>query len=306
MAARTARAGQAVYFIAHAVPRTSAAAHKPVRAGRGAAARPGRAGPGRVSRARARQVSAMTGGSVMPRASGKASTGEAVANAASPSAAPRRRPAVANAAARMAKVAAASQGRGSPGQAGQAGGVGQAEQGHDRQVGVVGQPAAVGQGGQRQVGGGVLGQQGAGPGDHGGVGGGRGGEREPGQRGGQGTGQGGGQGRGAAAGGGPGGGQGGGGGVAGGGPDAPGPVVARAAEHRDRARVQREPRVPRRRPLPSQPGPEPGPEPRPGRRPPGQRSRRGRCGQGPHDPRLGSRRLAAHRPVEGFASTPQD
>jgi len=44
------------------------------------------------------------------------------------------------------------------------------------------------------------------------------------------------------------------------GPDAPGPVVARAAEHRDRARVQRERRVQGPHPPPPEPGLEPGAE----------------------------------------------
>src|SRR5208282_5733651 len=47
--------------------------------------------------------------------------------------------------------------------------------------------------------------------------------------------------------------------VAEGGPDAPGPVLARAAERRDPAGVERERRVPGRRPARPQPGPGPGP-----------------------------------------------
>ena len=59
----TARAGQAVYFIAQTTPRTTA----------GRQLSP----PNLISRASARQVRAITGGSVMPSASGNASTGEA-------------------------------------------------------------------------------------------------------------------------------------------------------------------------------------------------------------------------------------
>src|SRR5258708_6864902 len=117
MAASTASAGQAVYFIAQATPRTTAAS----RAGRASAAARVRAAAarvlaagraGRVSRARARQVRASTGGSVMPRAIGNAITGEAVAKAARRSGAGWA--AARNAAASSRKVAAASQGRGSP------------------------------------------------------------------------------------------------------------------------------------------------------------------------------------------------
>src|SRR5262249_40443150 len=105
MTATMASAGQAGYFIAHATPRASAAstvalspvllgpvALSPVSlitgSGRGAG-EPGRRA--RASSASDRQVSAITGGSVIPIASGNAITGQASQNAAWPSAA-RRRP----------------------------------------------------------------------------------------------------------------------------------------------------------------------------------------------------------------------
>src|SRR3981081_340449 len=78
IAVSTASAGQAVYFIAQATPRTTAAsptararAARPIREARAVGA--GHAG--RVSRARARQVRARTGGSVLPRAIGNSITG---------------------------------------------------------------------------------------------------------------------------------------------------------------------------------------------------------------------------------------
>ena len=61
-AANTGTAGQAVAFIAHATPRATAARNRP---------------DGRAISASVRNISAMTGGSVMPTASGKAITGEA-------------------------------------------------------------------------------------------------------------------------------------------------------------------------------------------------------------------------------------
>ena len=87
MTAMIASAGQAVYFIAHATPSTSAAAAKSRPLPLPPAARPLRA-----SSASARQVSAITGGSVMPIVSGNAMTGQASQNAAAPRAA-RRSPA---------------------------------------------------------------------------------------------------------------------------------------------------------------------------------------------------------------------
>src|SRR6516162_632912 len=75
MTVSTASAGQAVYFIAQATPRTAAGCQaSPVI---------------RMSSARARQVRAITGGSVMPIASGKAITGDERAAAARQSAMPR-------------------------------------------------------------------------------------------------------------------------------------------------------------------------------------------------------------------------
>ena len=62
IAANTGMAGQAVAFIAHATPRAMAARSSP---------------DGRAISARVRNISAMTGGSVMPTASGNAITGEA-------------------------------------------------------------------------------------------------------------------------------------------------------------------------------------------------------------------------------------
>ena len=61
-AANTGTAGQAVAFIAHATPRATAARNSP---------------DGRAISARVRNISAMTGGSVIPTASGNAITGEA-------------------------------------------------------------------------------------------------------------------------------------------------------------------------------------------------------------------------------------
>ena len=86
MTAMMASAGQAVYFIAHATPRTRAAITASLRRARLSSARPLLA-----SSASARQVRAMTGGSVIPIVSGNAMTGQASQNAACPSAA-RRRP----------------------------------------------------------------------------------------------------------------------------------------------------------------------------------------------------------------------
>ena len=100
MTASTARAGQAVYFIAQATPRTTA----------GCQLSPRR----RVRSARARQVRAITGGSVMPMASGKAMTGDETAAAARPRARPRRPAVIRKVANSRPNVAAASQGRGSP------------------------------------------------------------------------------------------------------------------------------------------------------------------------------------------------
>ena len=62
IAANTGTAGQAVAFIAHATPSAAAARNNP---------------DGRAISARVRSISAMTGGSVMPTASGNAITGEA-------------------------------------------------------------------------------------------------------------------------------------------------------------------------------------------------------------------------------------
>ena len=62
IAAKTGIAGQAVAFIEHATPRATAARTSP---------------DGRAISARVRNSSAMTGGSVMPTASGNAITGEA-------------------------------------------------------------------------------------------------------------------------------------------------------------------------------------------------------------------------------------
>src|SRR4029077_2715933 len=61
-AANTGTAGQAVAFIAHATPKATAARNNP---------------DGRAISASVRNIKAMTGGSVMPTASGKAITGEA-------------------------------------------------------------------------------------------------------------------------------------------------------------------------------------------------------------------------------------
>jgi hypothetical protein len=61
-AAKTGTAGQAVAFIAHATPRARAARNSP---------------DGRAISARVRNINAMTGGSVIPTASGNAITGEA-------------------------------------------------------------------------------------------------------------------------------------------------------------------------------------------------------------------------------------
>ena len=61
-AANTGIAGQAVAFIAHATPRAMAARSSP---------------DGRAISARVRNISAITGGSVMPTASGNAITGDA-------------------------------------------------------------------------------------------------------------------------------------------------------------------------------------------------------------------------------------
>jgi hypothetical protein len=116
MAVSTTGAGHAVYFIAQATARVSAAAqavgasHEPRPAGAAARA-------GRMSRARARQVKASTGGSVMPWASGNAMTGDAAANAAQLSDLAdqaRSRRAMPNAAASSGNVATVSHGRGSP------------------------------------------------------------------------------------------------------------------------------------------------------------------------------------------------
>src|SRR5215831_12611513 len=63
MTAKTGRTGQAVYFIAQAI----------------AMARLARPIQPRETQARATQISARTGGSVMPSASGNAITGEAIA-----------------------------------------------------------------------------------------------------------------------------------------------------------------------------------------------------------------------------------
>src|SRR5262249_57771305 len=68
MTIATARAGQAVYFMAQATPRTTAGCHRLARY--------------RMSSARDRQVRAIIGGSVMPIASGNAMTGDASAKAA--------------------------------------------------------------------------------------------------------------------------------------------------------------------------------------------------------------------------------
>ena len=62
IAPRTGTAGQAVAFMAHATPRATAARYTL---------------DGRAIRARVRNISAITGGSVMPTASGNAITGEA-------------------------------------------------------------------------------------------------------------------------------------------------------------------------------------------------------------------------------------
>ena len=64
-AANTGTAGQAVAFIAHATPRATAARNSP---------------DGRAISARVRSISAITGGSVIPTASGNAITGEAAKN----------------------------------------------------------------------------------------------------------------------------------------------------------------------------------------------------------------------------------
>ena len=108
MAAITARAGQAVAFIAHATPMARPAASS----SRG----------DRATHAKARQVSAIIGGSVMPTASGSTSTGEATANTALHAAARRQAPhpsarcgaPIQNAAASRTTVAAASHSRVSP------------------------------------------------------------------------------------------------------------------------------------------------------------------------------------------------
>ena len=65
IAAKTGTAGQAVAFIAHATPRATAARNNP---------------DGRAISASVRSISAMTGGSVIPTASGNAITGEAAKN----------------------------------------------------------------------------------------------------------------------------------------------------------------------------------------------------------------------------------
>ena len=65
IAVNTGTAGQAVAFMAHATPRAPAARIRP---------------EGRAISARVRNISAMTGGSVMPTASGNAITGEAAMN----------------------------------------------------------------------------------------------------------------------------------------------------------------------------------------------------------------------------------
>jgi hypothetical protein len=104
MTTSTARAGQAVYFIAQTTPRATA----------GCQPLP----PNLISSASARQVRAITGGSVMPSASGNAITGEEIASAARPAGVTGIPPIrlillILKAANRSRKVTAASQGRGS-------------------------------------------------------------------------------------------------------------------------------------------------------------------------------------------------
>ncbi len=104
MTTSTARAGQAVYFIAQTTPRTTAGCQRPP--------------PNLISSASARQVSAITGGSVIPSASGNAITGEEMARAARPNAVTGVCPIrlirlIRKAANRSRNVAAASHGRGS-------------------------------------------------------------------------------------------------------------------------------------------------------------------------------------------------
>ena len=65
IAGNTGTAGQAVAFMAHATPSAPAARIRP---------------DGRAISARVRNISAMTGGSVIPTASGNAITGEAAMN----------------------------------------------------------------------------------------------------------------------------------------------------------------------------------------------------------------------------------
>jgi len=65
IAVKTGTAGQAVAFMAHATPSAAAALISP---------------DGRAISARVRNISAMTGGSVIPTASGNAITGEAAMN----------------------------------------------------------------------------------------------------------------------------------------------------------------------------------------------------------------------------------
>ena len=126
MTAMMASAGHAVYFIAHATPRASAAStvSESTLPETVAAPRPGRDEPARLARASSasdRHVSAITGGSVMPIVNGNAMTGQASQNAAWPSAAAAAPPAARgpsvtrNVAYSSRNVAAISQGHVLPG-----------------------------------------------------------------------------------------------------------------------------------------------------------------------------------------------
>ena len=159
--AMMARAGQAVYFIAHATPRTSAARTVSVHR-----ARPSSGRRLRASSASARQVSAITGGSVIPIVSGNAMTGHAQPErgisegvAPSPSAArPERDPE------RRVQQQERPGDQPGPRLTRPAQRPRQPEERHDREVRVVGEPAAGGQRRERQVRGAVMQQQPPGPG----------------------------------------------------------------------------------------------------------------------------------------------